>query len=50
MQAESHDVFAPYEFMADSVVEEAFDLLAPLLASFGPKVPLLSKFRVAGSH
>ena len=35
-----------YEFISDQVVEEAFDIVAPILASFGSKQPLGSKYKV----
>ena len=45
---ETHDALAAYEFMSDEVVKQAFDIVAPLLASFDFKQPLLSKYK-AGS-
>ena len=48
--SETHDMFEPYEFMTDSTVEEAYELLGSMFATFGPKIPLLSKFRVPKLH
>ena len=47
MALETHDSLPPFEFMSDEVVEQAFDVVAPLLASFGFKQPLLSKYKAS---
>ena len=47
-EAKDRDIFEAFEFMSDLAIEDAFDLLAPLLASYGTQLPLASKFKAMG--
>ena len=47
LQSQGHDALEPFEFMSEEAVEEAFDVIAALLSSFGTKIPNPCKFKVS---
>ena len=42
---QGHDCLPPYQFISEEVLEQAFDVVAPLLAHFGLKPPSSTKFK-----
>ena len=45
--SEGHELLEPFQFISDVAVENAFDVIAPLLASFGCNQPSVSKYKVS---
>ena len=46
---QGHDCLPPYQFISEEVLEQAYGVVAPILASFGLKPPALPKFKASGT-